>query len=97
MHFRRRAPRDVPGDTVPAFLNVKTIVREAAHESQEFVVETNDGQFEWRTLPLDNERVKNFVKDQPPAEPLPVVQTERWIAGGEIINDPNEADAFDDV
>ena len=72
-------------------------MRQTAYESQEFVVETNDGQFEWRTLPLNNERLKNSLKDHPPAEPLPVVFTERWIDCGEIINDANESDESDHV
>ena len=56
----------------------------------------------WRTFPIDHEKVKEFI-DAAPAEAvllpggLPTVVLDRWIAGGELIEDDSaqESDEID--
>ena len=57
-----------------------------------YVVETTTGTYEWRTLPLEHTTSKNFLDSNPADEfvlpgRLPLVNLERWVAGGELIAD----------
>ena len=91
MHKFKRSPKDVPEEKfeiIPIFDDVKKIIKRASSESKEFVVETDSGSFVWRTLPLDDDRVKEFIsKSENEAAPeLPLVNVEVWVDGGELID-----------
>ena len=75
------------------FDGVKNIVRQSAANSSEFVVETESGGFEWRTLPLDDGKVKTFLEQQAElSDSLPVVNAAAWADGGELIDDESVSD-----
>ena len=99
MHKYRRTPKDLPTEQfeyVPQFADIAKILRRANNDSREFIVETTKGTFEWRTLPLDHDKVKEFLEKGPEdlvilPEGLPLVNLERWAEGGELILDsPDE-------
>ena len=105
MHKWRRTPKDLPNEQfehIPLFEDVKQILRRANGNSNEFIVDTTSGSFEWRTFPIDHEKMKEFI-DAAPAEAvllpggLPTVVLDRWIAGGELIEDDSaqESDEID--
>ena len=103
LHKRRRAPRDGPADQFdhePALADVDKILRRAARDSSEFIVYTTSGSYEWRTLPLDDARVKDFLSEEESKdEQLPeVVDMEAWVAGGTLIDDDEEpSDSNSDI
>ena len=69
--------------------------------SSEFIVETTYGSYEWRTFPLDHEKIKEFLsrtagEDVVMPHGLPRVYLERWVAGGELVQDEAPGE-FDDL
>ena len=99
MHKFKRTPKDLPNEQfecIPLFDDVDEIIRRANSDSKEFVVRITANTFEWRTLPLDHARVKSFIErsvsesESAMPEGLPVVNLERWIAGGAIIDDDKD-------
>ena len=65
------------------------------------IVETTHGSFEWRSFPIDHDKVNEFI-DTAPEEAvilpggLPTVVLDRWVAGGELIED-EEAEESDNI
>ena len=77
---------------IPLFDDVKRIIRRANKDSSECVVETTYGTYEWRTFPLDHEKIKEFLSRNAGEEVvmprgLPLVYLERWVAGGELVQE----------
>ena len=59
------------------------------------------GSFEWRSFTIDNEKVKEFIDTAPEDAGilpggLPTVVLDRWVAGGELIED-EEAEESDNI
>ena len=104
MHKYKRAPKDLPNEQfefIPLFDDIKTIVRRANKDSHEFVVETTKNTFEWLTLPLDHDKVKAFLDNEPKDQHifphgLPPVNLERWVDGGEIVDDDSDDEMTDE-
>ena len=104
MHKWRRTPKDLPEEQfeyIPVFDDVKEILRRANPNSKEFIVETLSGSFEWRSLPIEHEKVKEFLERAPREDVilpggLPTVVLDRWVAGGELIED-EEAEESDNM
>ena len=102
MHKYRRAPKDAPEekfDSMSLTDDIDHIIRRANSASNEFVVQTVNDTFEWRTLSLDLQIVKEFIEKETNSsdglmmpENLPPVNVETWIAGGEIIDDEEAED-----
>ena len=98
LHKYRRTPTDLEEDQfefVPMFSDIQNILRRANSESKEFIVETTHGTFEWRTLPLDHEKVKDFLDLGPEQlvvlpEGLPLVNLQRWVEGGVLIEEESD-------
>jgi len=100
-HKYKRTPKDLPNEQfeyIPIFEDVAEIIRRANKDSKEFVVRTTQNVYEWRTLPLDHERVQAFVEkaateeEYSMPEGLPLVNIQRWIAGGVLIDGEDEED-----
>ena len=104
MHKWRRTPKDLPEEQfeyIPVFDDVKEILRRANLNSKEFIVETLSGSFEWRSFPIEHEKVKEFLERAPREDVilpggLPTVVLDRWVAGGELIED-EEAEESDNM
>ena len=93
LHFRKRAPKDVENENVgvPEMEDVVEILRRAAPDSTEFVVYTKDESYEYRALPMEDERVKAFLeKDSGNSEAMPLVDMDAWVNGGEVILDSDD-------
>ena len=105
MHKYKRTPTDLPNEQfsyIPLFDDVVEIVKRANPNSKEFVVKTTYNTFEWRTLPLDHEMVKTFIEkaageaEGEMPEGLPLVNLERWVAGGAIIGEEEDENEMTD-
>ena len=68
MHKYRRTPQDLPNEQfeyIPLFVDLKQILWRANGNSSEFIVETIRGSFEWRSFPIDHDKVKEFLDSAP--------------------------------
>ena len=79
---------------------MKRIIRRANKDSSEFIVETTYGTYEWRTFPLDHEKIKEFLsrtagEDVVMPHGLPLVYLVRWVAGSELVQDEAPAESED--
>ena len=98
----RRAPKDMPDekfDNISLTDDIDHIIRRANGSSKEFVVQTMNNTFEWRTLPLDMQIVKDSMEKEKNnsgglmmPESLPPADIATWIAGGEIIEEEGAED-----
>ena len=83
-------------DYVPLF-EVSEILKRANSDSVEFVVAATYNTFEWRTLPLDHDKMKDFlskVPEDPVAMPygLPLVNLQAWVSGGVLAENDEQID-----
>ena len=68
MHTFKRTPKDSAFEPLAELsaidADVDHIIRRANKDSREFVVETVNNIFEWRTMPIDLPIVKEFLEQQ---------------------------------
>ena len=88
-------------DYVPLFEDVSEILKRANSDSAEFVVATTYNTFEWRTLPLDHDKVKDFLSKVPEDSVimpygLPLVNLQAWVSGGVLVEDDEQIDDMTD-
>ena len=66
-----------------------------------FVVATTRNTFEWRTLPLKHDKVKEFLSKVPEDSVimpygLPLVNLQAWVSGGVLVEDDEQIDDMTD-